>query len=353
MPHEAMTPLERWQAVFRRQKTDRVPMDYWATPEFDARLMAHLGCPTRRDALITLNVDFVISPKPEYCGPRLPPQTDVFGCRMNGVDYGGGVYDECVFHPLAGFSSVAEIERNYTWPDPDWWDYGTLGRQLEGGEEYPVRGGGSEPFLTYKYLRGQEQALMDFIENPEIVHHCLDKLFHLEYENTRRIFEALPPGRITYSYIAEDLGGQNELMFSVRHIREFLLPGMKRMIDLAHEGGAYAFHHDDGNCRRILPDLIGLGIDLLNPIQWRCPGMEREGLKTDFGKRLVFHGGVDNQFTLPFGSIEDVRREVRDNLRILGAGGGYILAPCHNIQPLTPPENVVAMYEAGIEYSRS
>jgi uroporphyrinogen decarboxylase len=73
--------------------------------------------------------------------------------------------------------------------------------------------------------------------------------------------------------------------------------------------------------------------------------MEREGLKADFGGALVFHGGVDNQFTLPFGSVDDVRREVLDNLRILGAGGGYILAPCHNIQPLTPPENVVAMYE--------
>ena len=69
--------------------------------------------------------------------------------------------------------------------------------------------------------------------------------------------------------------------------------------------------------------------------------MEREGLKRDFGDRLVFHGGVDNQYTLPFGTVADVRQEVRDNLRILGEGGGYILAPCHNIQPVSPPENIV------------
>jgi uroporphyrinogen decarboxylase len=93
-----------------------------------------------------------------------------------------------------------------------------------------------------------------------------------------------------------------------------------------------------------------VGIQALNPIQWRSKGMEREGLKRDFGDRLIFHGAVDNQYTLPFGSVEQVRQEVQDNLRILGAGGGYILAPCHNIQPVSPPENIVAMYQAGYEY---
>jgi len=78
--------------------------------------------------------------------------------------------------------------------------------------------------------------------------------------------------------------------------------------------------------------------------------MEREGLKRDFGDKVVFHGGVDNQYTLAFGSVEEVRREVMDNIRILGEGGGYILAPCHNIQAVSPPENIVAMYETGYEY---
>jgi len=78
-------------------------------------------------------------------------------------------------------------------------------------------------------------------------------------------------------------------------------------------------------------------------------GMNREGLKQDFGEQLVFHGAVDNQYTLPFGSVLEVQQEVRDNLRILGANGGYILAPCHNIQPVSPPENIVAMYTTGYE----
>ena len=189
---------------------------------------------------------------------------------------------------------------------------------------------------------------MDLILNPEIVHYCLDKLFGLAYENTRRIYEQIP-GQVMITYVAEDLGSQESLLYSPAQIREFLLPRMKRIIDLAHEAGAYVFHHTDGASRDIIPDMIAIGIDILNPIQWRCPGMEREGLKRDFGDKIVFHGAVDNQYTLPFGTVDEVRQEVVDNLRILGAGGGYILAPCHNIQAVSPPENVVAMYETGYE----
>jgi uroporphyrinogen decarboxylase len=348
MRKETMSPKERWLAVFRRQSPDRVPMDYWGTDEATGALMAHLGCGTKREALERLHVDFVVEVKPKYVGPKLPPLTDVFGCRFRWVEYGTGAYDECVHFPLAAFTSVAEIEARYSWPDPDWWDYGSIGRQLRGTDMYPVRGGGSEPFLIYKNLRGQEQAFIDLIENPDIVQYCLDRLFHLAYENTRRIYEQIP-GKVTFSYVAEDMGGQTDLMISVRHIREFLLLGMKRIMALAHEAGAFVFHHNDGSCRRILPDMIEAGIDLLNPIQWRCPGMERAELKRDFGDRIVFHGAMDNQRTLPFGTVDEVRREVLDNLRIMGEGGGFILAPCHNIQPLTPPENVVAMYETSYE----
>jgi uroporphyrinogen decarboxylase len=348
MRKETMSPKERWMAVFRRQSPDRVPMDYWGTNEATRALMAHLGCGSKREALEKLHVDFVVEVKPDYIGPPLPPLADVFGCRFRWVQYGTGDYDECVHFPLASFRSVGEIEADYSWPNPDWWDYTSIGRQLRGWEMYPVRGGGSEPFLIYKNLRGQEQAFIDLIENPDIVHYCLDKLFDLAYENTRRIFDILP-GKVTYCYVAEDMGGQTDLMISVRHIREFLLRRMKRIMDLAHEAGVYIFHHNDGSCRRILPDMIEAGIDLLNPIQWRCPGMERAGLKRDFGDRIVFHGAMDNQQTLPFGTVEEVWREVLDNLRIMGEGNGFILAPCHNIQPLTPPENIVTMYETGYE----
>ena len=198
--------------------------------------------------------------------------------------------------------------------------------------------------LVYKKLRGQEQAFMDLMLTPEIVHFCLDKLFDLAYEQI--------PGKVLIRYVAEDLGSQEDLLYSPAQIREFLLPRMKRMMDLAHDHGVYVFHHSDGAIREILPDIIAAGIDVLNPVQWRCKGMDRAGLKRDFGDQIIFHGAMDNQYTLAFGTVDEVRQEVMDNLQILGAGSGYILAPCHNIQAVSPPENIVAMYETAYEYSR-
>ena len=346
---DTMTPRERWLAVLRREKPDRIPMDYWATPEATRKVMRYLGVGTAEELFARLHIDRPVDLGPKYVGPDLPEHTDQFGVKTKTVNYGTGVYEEVFYSPLSCFQSVDEIEAEYTWPSPDWYDYSGIPEQVKAAGERPIRGGGSEPFLTYKSLRGQEQAFMDIVLNKEIVHYCLDKLFNLAYENTRRIYEKAN-GRVMITYVAEDMGGQEDLMLSPAQIREFLLPRMKRIIDLAHEAGAYVFHHNDGAVRKIIPDMIDLGIDVLNPVQWRCKGMAREGLKRDFGGRLIFHGGVDNQQTLPFGTVEDVRSEVIENIRILGAGGGYILAPCHNIQAVSPPENVVAMYETGYEY---
>ena len=348
MPKETMTPRERWLAVLHHRKPDRVPMDYWATDEATAKLMKHLGCGDSDDLFRRLHIDKPVTVGPRYIGPPLPEGENVFGMRYRDMQHEGGVYRECVHHPLAEYQTVAEIEHDYRWPSPDWYDYSGIPDQIAGKEEYPIQGGGSEPFLTYKHLRGQELAFMDLILNPDTVHYCLDKLFDLCYENTRRIYEAIP-GKVMISYVAEDLGSQEDLMYSPAQIREFILPRMKRMMDLVHQSGAFVFHHSDGAVRRILPDMIETGIDVLNPVQWRCKGMERESLVRDFGDKLIFHGAMDNQYTLPFGSVKEVRREVADNLRIFSEAAGYILCPCHNIQVVSPPENIVAMYETGYE----
>ncbi len=349
MPTETMTSRERWLAVLRHEVPDRVPLDYWGTGEASEKLMKHLGLPTWDAVRKRLRLDYVVGVGGHYAGPPAKPGEDIFGCRHQQAQHEGGSYTECIHHPLAQFNSVEEIEANYAWPNPDSWTYTHLRDAVKGKEHLPVSGGGSEPFLFYTILRGMEQAFMDLSLNPEIVHYCLDKLFHLAYENTRRIYEQIP-GVVVYSYIAEDLGSQEGLLMSPAHIREFLLPRMKKMMDLAHQAGVYVFHHSDGAVRDILPEIVDTGIDILNPIQWRCNGMDREALKRDFGQRIVFHGAVDNQFTLPFGSIDEVRQEVLDNIRILGKGGGYVLAPCHNIQVVSPAENIVAMYDAAYEH---
>ena len=343
---ESMTPKERWLAVLHREKPDRIPMDYWGTEEATRKLLRHLGCATLDEAAERLHIDRPLSVGPQYVGPPVQPGMDIYGCRHRNVDYGTGVYSEVIHYPLAEYDTVEEVEEHYTWPSPDWFDYSGIARQLEGNEHRPVRGGGSEPFLQYTHLRGMEQAYMDLTLHPELVHYCLDKLFDLAYENTRRIYEQIP-GRVTFSYVAEDLGSQENLLFSMAHIREFLLPRMQRMMDPVHQGGGMVFTHSDGAIRAVIPALIEIGMDVLNPVQWRCAGMEREGLKRDFGDTIVFHGAMDNQQTLAFGSVDDVAEEVRANIDILGAGGGYIIAPCHNVQAVSPPENVVALYETG------
>jgi uroporphyrinogen decarboxylase len=348
MPEETMTPRERWLAVLEGRTPDRVPLDYWATSEASRKLVDYMGARDLATVLETLHVDRPVTVGPTYTGPAPKAGEDIFGCRHRQVQYPTGVYSECVYHPLAEYETVAEIEREYQWPSIDWWDFSGIPRQVEGHEDQPIRGGGSEPFLQYVNLRGMERAYMDLIDKPEIVHYCLDRLFDLRYDLTLRIYEAIP-GRVLISYVAEDMGSQEGLLFSPAQIREFLLPRMKRMMDLVHSAGAYVFHHSDGAIRQILPDMIDAGIDVLNPIQWRCAGMDRERLKADFGSRIAFHGAMDNQYTLPFGSVDEVRREVADNIDLLGHGGGYILAPCHNIQAVGPPENIVAMYQTAYE----
>lgn len=200
-------------------------------------------------------------------------------------------------------------------------------------------------------MRGMERAFEDLILAPDIAHAALARIFAFHHEHLRRCFE-IAQGRIDYFYLAEDLGSQTGPLMGLDTYRRFLLPHQTAMANLARRYGVRIFYHTDGAARIFLPDLIDVvGIDILNPIQWRCPGMEREALVRDFGDRVIFHGAVDNQRTLPFGSPDDVRREVRENIDLFSAGrtsktGRYICAPCHNIQPVTPTANILALYEA-------
>jgi len=345
---ETMTPKERWQAVLSGKKPDRIPLDYWATQEFNQKLITHLNCSDINEVYDRLHIDIPVTVGPDYVGPAVPENEDIYGCKYESISYGEGVYRECVEHPLADFETVNEVKKEYEWPSLQWYDYSSIPDQIKGKEEHPIRGGGSEPFLVYKNLRGQEQAFLDLKLNPELVHYCLQKLFSFSYENTKRIYEQIP-GEVMITYVAEDMGAEKSLMYSPEQIKEFFFPGMKKMIDLAHEEGAFVMHHNDGAISEIIPDLIELGIDVLNPIQWNCKGMDRELLQQKYGDKIVFHGAMDNQYTLAFGSKEEVRQEVIDNINILGENGGYILAPCHNIQTVSPPENIITMYETAYE----
>ena len=350
-----MAPRERWLATLNHELPDRIPADYRATPETTEKLLRHLGLEDEWALYERLHIDPIVDVSPEYVGPPLPPDTDVFGIKYTDYSYGDGSYREAIYlrgevpFPFAKYSSPEEIEREYRWPDPDWWDYSNIAAQVEGKEQFVIRGGHCEPFPIYKDLRGVEQAYLDLRMNPALVHYCLDRLFELSYQRILRMYEQIP-GKVIWTWVAEDFGSQEGLLISPELIREFFMPRMKRIVDLVHEGGAFAFWHSDGSVRRIIPDFVDIGMDVLDPVQWRTRDMDREELKQEFGEKLVFHGAMDNQYTLAFGTEDEVRQEVMDNIGILGRGGGYILGPCHNLQVVSPPENIVAMYETAYEH---
>ncbi len=201
-----------------------MPFDWWGTVEVEEKIKTHLGIGDMWDIYLKLKIDRLITIEPDYIGPELAPGTDWFGCRFLGIPYGKGEYEECVHHPLAQYESIEEIEENYTWPDPDWFDYTTIPDKIKGKEDYPARGPSSEPFYIYKYLRGDEQAFMDLILNPELVEYILEHLFDYEYTRIERTLEKIP-GKLTCNMVAEDLGSQTSLMYSLEHIEKFFSPG--------------------------------------------------------------------------------------------------------------------------------
>lgn len=343
---EAMTPRQRWLAVLEGKVHDRIPVDFTATPEVTTRLLQELNCSDTGSLWQKLHVDGRVEVAPAWKLPHHPndPRADLWGVRYERVDYGTGAYEEPSYHPLAAATTVDDIHRHH-WPSPDDFDYAVVTRAVETANGYyPIHGGWYEPFLFYGYLRGLEQAFEDLVLNPHIADAILGHIYDFSIEYHRRLFEA-GKGRIDTTWVAEDLGGQTGPLISLQTYRRFLLPNQIRMADLGRKHGVHIMYHTDGAARMFLPDLLDkVGIEVLNPIQWRCPGMEREALVRDFGQRLVFHGSIDNQQTLPFGSVADVVAEVTESVRIY-EDARWICAPCHRLQPVSPTANILAMYD--------
>jgi uroporphyrinogen decarboxylase len=341
-----MTPRQRWLALLDNQPVDRIPTDYQATPEVTSRLLADLGC-ADEDALwrrLAIDKRRLIEPRWRRAHHPQDPQADMWGIRYRKADYGAGTYDEPCFHPLEKAATVDDIH-SLGWPDPDDFDYSEITRAVDECDGYwPIHSGCYEPFLLYGYMRGLQLAFEDLALRPELAEAILSRIFDFHYEHHRRIFEA-GRGRIDLTWVAEDLGAQTGPLISLATYRRFLLPNQVKMAELARRHGVHVMYHTDGAARAFLPDLIDrVGIEILNPIQWRCAGMEREALVRDFGNRVIFHGSIDNQQTLAFGSVDDVVAEVRQSIEIYRSAR-WICAPCHNLQPISPTANIVAMYE--------
>jgi uroporphyrinogen decarboxylase len=192
------------------------------------------------------------------------------------------------------------------------------------------------------YLRGMERLLLDFTDGSAFAATLLDRI------TERRMAQAEHYARAGADVIAygDDVGTQRGLLMSARMWRAWLKPRLARTIEAARrvEPDVLVFYHSDGDVSPIIPDLIEIGVDILNPVQPEC--MDPAALKRAYGDRLSFWGTIGTQSTLPFGSPDDVRREVRARIETVGTGGGLFLAPTHILEPEVPFENIVAFVEA-------
>ncbi len=354
-----MNSRDRILAVLKRQPVDRLPVDLWHTPEIGELLRRYCGVADDLAMYRGLGLDKIVWVFMDYrdvSGERAGAQSGagaeeggsrtMWGVPLKDVKAGEAHYAEFGAAPLAGYSTLESLEDYPWWPIVERFDYdGAVAKAQEAAREFAVIGPWVSFFEIYCQLRGLEQSLMDLVQAPDLVDAILDRVEAIQTGMMTRFF-ARAGNSLDLVFISDDIAGQTSLLMSPAHWKRFLQPRLKRWCDLIHAHGLRVLYHTDGAARRLLGPILDCGVDVLNPIQHACPGMELEGLKRDFGTRVIFHGAVDNQFVLSRGTVEDVRREVRHCLNTLGAGReGYICCSCHNVQPGTPIENILAMIE--------
>jgi uroporphyrinogen decarboxylase len=356
-----MDARERVALALEHKEPDRVPIDYWATDGVTARLLEHFGFSNREELLRHLDVDFRYIEGPKYVGPEpeIHPDGSVedhWGVPRVRVEVGSAgqstVYREVLDFPLRDAKSIDEIRDYKKWPSPDWFDYACVAQQVaqarETGKVVIFMGDRMNRCAQLKpamYLRGVDQILMDVAIEPEIAEYLFSRVADFYKEYARRTLEAAGGG-IDILMLGDDFGTQKGPFMSPAMWRQFLQPGFKQFVDLGHQFDCKVGHHSCGSIRPIIGDLMDSGLDILNPVQPDVHDMDRRELKRDFGAKLCFHGSISIQKTLPFGTPDDVRNEVRERFETLGPDGGFIFCTAHNIQADTPIENVLALFEA-------
>jgi uroporphyrinogen decarboxylase len=232
------------------------------------------------------------------------------------------------------------------WPSPDDFDYSDVASQCQRYAEYARVGGSWGAIFGDAYrLQGMETFLMNMTLRPAVVKAIIERVERFYYGVNERIFDAAQ-GQLEIYYVGNDFGTQRGLLFSREMFRDFFAPGLARLVRQAKERGMAVMFHSCGSVRAFIPEFIAAGIDILDPVQAMAAGMDPLQLKAEFGDQLCFHGGIDTQNLLPFGTPQQVRERVRQVVEAVGKGGGYILAPDQTLQGDVPIDNILAMYSA-------
>jgi uroporphyrinogen decarboxylase len=387
------TSRTRVQTALRHVEPDRNPVDLLMTPEVWHKLVKHFGWkwskpgdaeffdPLWNDVAANLQSDMRLLSYDQFCNPpesvlrpgariewwdalsRSTPNRmwrqwmpdgdsyDIWGHHYRIVDNPTGAYEEFATYPLRDALTVDDLKA-YPFPDPDWWDWSPLPeaiRQLDPERKLFLRFRIGSVFELAWQIRGMQEFLMDLASQPEIPIYIMERLTEIHVENLKRAL-ATAGDELDMVYFYDDVATARSLMISPTMYRDMVKPCHIKMIEVAKKYNKPIMYHCDGAIAYLIPDLIELGIDLLNPIQPDSPGMECERLKREFGDKISFHGGIDIIKTLPRGTVEDVRNEVKQRVRVLGEKGGYVMCSSHHIQSDTPVENILAMYDPALRY---
>jgi uroporphyrinogen decarboxylase len=359
-----MTSKERVRKAIGHEQPDRVPIDYYARDEVSRALARRLGVEPGEPLRKRLGVD-LREINPVFKGKAYPlgysdpsvqlrpdgAYQDIWGVGFRPNETAVGFYMDLAYHPLRDITSDRQIE-DHPWPTPDLWDYSTIAEQGRANGDYWVWTHSRGVFEISWFLRGFDAFMEDLMLAPERACAVMDHVLSYLIERTRCILEA-GRGLIDMIEYNDDVGSQRGLLISPDMWREFVRPRMARLVAMCKSYGVKMRYHSCGGIRPIIPDLIDVGIDVLNPIQTLAAGMEPAALKRDFGDGLTLNGGIDTQELLPHATPDEVRRQTRWLIDILGRDGGFILAPSHVYQPDVPIENIVAVYETARSESGS
>ena len=373
----SLTPRENFWKAANHEEPEWVPV-FWGgsnssiVPSHYEALCRHLGIPDVKPGVgdfgvVNLNpelksrfysdVELLLMGAPRR--QRLEDgliQDGMWGFLMK--DVGGFRTHPDQIAPLRRAQTVEEIEAHPIWPDPDHPSYyhqqkekaqllHDTGRIVLGEASYA-----GAPFFIYPWLRGVDLWMMDPYSNPKLYTHLAEKITSLSEIILERWLELVGPYLDVICFY-DDIAMQTGPMVSLDHYRRWILPYEKRLTDIAERmTKAKRSIHCCGSCYDLLPGFLEAGYEILNPVQTRAKNMEARRLKENYGDQLSFYGGLDVQRLLPFGTVDEVRQGVKELIKTLGPGGGFLFATSHNIEPDTPLENIVALFDAVHEFGR-
>ncbi len=351
-----MTSKDRVLTAISHREPDRVPIDYICNNGIDRRLKNHFGLKPDDDEGLrqALHVDFR-SVAARYAGPELHAPVsgrhiDMWGIHTRWVEHdSGGYWDFCDF-PLQN----ATLSDVLAWPmpSPDDFDYRHIKTVCEQYSDYCIIVGGpgtGDIINATGMIRTMEQVMIDMaLESPEFFA-FIDRKLDIQTEVLRRTIEA-SEGAIDLVFMGEDLGTQRGPLIGLDMYRHILRPRHQKIVDMARSFNLPVMIHSCGSSSWAFDDFIEMGIQVIDTMQPEAARMEPEYIKRTYGDRLAFHGMISTAGPVAFGTPEEVKQNVRDTLEIMMPGGGYCLAPTHQLQDNSPTENVVAMYESGLAY---